>query len=119
MSNVFKLDANGINNEPLTPSDYVTAANLTSGLATENAQTFLISEDEHFSIGVWECSPCCEVIPAYPGDEYCRVLEGEVEITADGETTTYRVGDSFAIKKGTALTWNMTSQFKKYFVLYC
>lgn len=119
MSNVFKLDPNGIDNQPLTPSDYVTTENLTSGQATESAQTFLTSEDERFSIGVWECSPCCEEIPSYPGDEYCRVLEGEVEITVAGETNTYRVGDSFAIKKGTALTWNMTSQFKKYFVLYC
>ncbi|MGB1237921.1 MAG: cupin domain-containing protein [Pseudomonadales bacterium] len=119
MSNVFKLAANGIDNQPLTPSDYVNPDNLVSGQATENAQTFLVSEDEKFCVGVWECSPCCEEIAAYPGDEYCRVLEGEVEITVDGETTTYREGDSFAIKKGTALTWNMTKQFKKYFALYC
>ncbi|WP_261841172.1 cupin domain-containing protein [Aliamphritea ceti] len=119
MSNVFKLDPNGINGQTLEPSDYVTAENLTSGTAVESAQTFLISNDEKFSIGVWECSPCCEEIAAYPGDEYCRVMEGAVEITVDGNTERYEVGDSFAIKKGTRLTWNMTSQFKKYFVLYC
>lgn len=119
MKNVFKLEANGINGEALQPSQYVTAENLKSGEAIENAQMFLSSDDERFHVGVWECSPCCEEIQSYPGDEYCRVLEGTVEITADGETNTYTVGDSFAIKKGTHIVWNMTSQFKKYFALYC
>lgn len=119
MTDVFKLHPNGINGQALEACEYVTKENLTSGEAIERAQVFLVSEDEKFSIGVWECSSCCEEITAYPGDEYCRVLEGSVEITANGETNTYNVGDSFAIKKGTKLTWNMTSQFKKYFVLYC
>lgn len=119
MSNVFKLDPNGINGEVLQPCEYVTKENLSSGVAIERAQIFLTSDDERFSVGVWECTPCCEEIPSYPGDEYCRVLEGTVEITADGVTSSYSTGDSFAIKKGTHLIWNMTSQFKKYFVLYC
>lgn len=119
MSNVFKLAPSGINGEGLTPCEYVTKENLTSGEAVENVQVFLTSADENFSVGVWECSPCCEEIASYPGDEFCTVLEGSVEITADGQSQTYNVGDSFAIRKGTALTWNMTSQFKKYFVMYC
>ncbi|HCH23244.1 MAG TPA: hypothetical protein DE179_03000 [Oceanospirillaceae bacterium] len=119
MSNVFKLAPNGINNENLETCAYVTKDNLVSGEAFEQAQTFLLSEDERFVVGVWQCTPCCEEIPAYPGNEYCQVLEGSVTITADGKSQTYNEGDSFVIKKGTPLTWHMTSQFKKYFVLYC
>ena len=117
--NVFQLLPDGINGESLQPCEYINKDNITSGSADEKAQVFLISEDERFSVGVWESTPCCEEIESYAGDEFCTVLEGTVEITADGETHTYNVGDSFAIRKGTKLTWNMTNQFKKYFVMYC
>lgn len=119
MSLVFKLAPNGIGGEALQPSDYVNSDNLTEGEAIEHAQTFLSSDDDRFSVGVWSCSPCREEIAAYPGDEYCLVLEGSVEITVDGDTRRYDVGDSFVIKKGTQLTWHMLSPFKKYFALYC
>ncbi len=119
MSNVFKILPDGINGNPLQPCEYVNSENITSGSASELGQLFLCSDDERFSIGVWECSPCCEEIESYPGDEFCTVLEGTVIITADGQQHSYGPGDSFAIRKGTRLTWNMTSQFRKYFVLYC
>jgi len=86
MSNVFKLAANGVNDQPLTPVQYVNSDNLVSGSAEELGQIFLTSDDERFSTGVWQCSPCKEQIASYPGDEYCLVLEGSVEITADGKT---------------------------------
>ena len=115
---VTRLDPNGINGEALAPCHYVNTDNLTSGSAFEKAQTFMLSEDERFCVGVWQCTPCCEAIPAWPGDEFCTVLEGSVTITCDGKAQTFNVGDSFTISKGAAIIWDMTSQFKKYFVLY-
>ncbi|MEP9317720.1 cupin domain-containing protein [Pseudomonas sp. LABIM340] len=119
MSNVNRLSPNGIDGKALEPSHYVSAENVPGGvLPSESAQTFLASADERFSVGVWECSPCREEIKSYPADEYCLVLEGTVEITADGKTQVFKAGDSFSIRRGTHLVWNMTTQFKKYFALY-
>lgn len=118
MSKVYQVTPNGVGTTGLTDSDYVNPDNLTAGQAVEKAQVFLTSEDERFSAGVWECSPCCEVIRSYPGDEFCTVLEGTVIITEGGQEKTYRKGDSFVVKKGADLVWNMTEPFKKYFVMY-
>lgn len=118
MSSVFQVYPNGVGSVGLEPSDYVNPGNLTSGAAEEQAQVFLASEDERFSAGVWACSPCCEVINSYPGDEFCTVLEGSVTITVGNEEHTYSTGDSFVVKKGTSLIWHMTEPFKKYFVMY-
>jgi len=119
MSNVYKLEPHGINGETLQPTDYVPLEGVTSGTPNERGQLALISEDERFTIGIWECTPYSEEIEAYPGDEYSRVLEGSIEITTDGITHAYGAGDSFVIKKGTKVTYAVTSDFRKYFAMYC
>lgn len=119
MNNVQQLKPNGINEKTLTKSEYVKLENIKNNVKPiENAQLFLESDDGKFSIGVWECSPCCEDMFNYPCDEYCLVLEGHLEITVDGITQSFNQGDSFTIKKGTNMTWDMKTQFKKYFALY-
>ncbi len=117
-SKVTRLHPNGINGEALTTCHYVNTDNVTYGSAHEKGQTLLLSADERFCVGVWECTPCCEEIPAWPGDEFCQVLEGSVAISCEGQTQVFNAGDSFTLRKGAAVTWQMTSHFKKYFVLY-
>lgn len=119
MQSIVKLDPNGPAGQPLTPSTYCTPANIEEGIVPkEFAHTFLTSADGRFSIGVWECEPCTEVMNDYPADEYCLVVEGVLELTADGHTQTLKAGDSFMIRKGANMVWAMKTPFKKYFAIY-
>jgi uncharacterized protein len=119
MQSIVKLDPNGLAGQPLTSSNYCKPENVEEGIVpTELAQTFLNSEDGRFSIGVWECEPCTEVMNDYPADEYCLVLQGLLEITANGRTQVFEPGDSFMIRKGTNMVWAMRTPFKKYFAIY-
>lgn len=48
----------------------------------------------------------------------CTVIEGAVEITADGgEPITYRAGDTFFMAKGFTGLWESRGPFKKYFMI--
>ncbi len=53
----------------------------------------------------------------YPFTEHATVLEGEVALTVNGETTHYHKGDSWFVEQGTAVEWEvLTDRFvKNYF----
>jgi uncharacterized cupin superfamily protein len=52
-----------------------------------------------------------------PADE-CTVIEGSVEITADGgEPIIYRAGDTFFMAKGFTGLWESRGPFKKCYMI--
>lgn len=68
--------------------------------------------------GVWSANEQETVIEAYPVDEVCVLLAGTVTLTAaDGQVSVFRAGDSFAIRKGTALTWANSPDVRKIYVI--
>ena len=48
----------------------------------------------------------------YPFNEQATVVLGEVSLTDEstGQTTHYKVGDSWFVTKGTPILWNITSE---------
>ncbi len=103
----------------MEPCTYIHPDAVLEGEAKERAHIFLASEDGRYLAGVWECTPCKERVDSYPGDEFMTVLEGSVTTTdQDGNENTYSEGDSFVMQRGWSGIWNMTTNFKKYFIMY-
>ncbi len=70
------------------------------------------------SAGVWSAGEQETVIESYPVDEVCVVLAGTITLTADdGQVSVFKPGDSFAIRKGTALTWANSPDVRKIYVI--
>ena len=68
--------------------------------------------------GVWSADQQETVIDSYPVDEVCVVLAGRITLTAaDGQVSVFKPGDSFAIRKGTALTWANSPDVRKIYVI--
>jgi uncharacterized protein len=70
------------------------------------------------SAGVWSADEQETVIDSYPVDEVCVVLAGTITLTAaDGQVSVFKAGDSFAIRKGTPLTWANSPDVRKIHVV--
>lgn len=72
--------------------------------------------DEKLGVKLWESGPGALVVggDGYPHDEYCLVLQGQVEITNEGgRTVKFGPGDTFVIPKGWRGTWDMKTRFRK------
>lgn len=68
--------------------------------------------------GVWSADEQETVIKSYPVDEVCVLLAGTVTLTAaDGQVSVFKAGDSFAIRKGTPLTWANSPDVRKIYVI--
>ncbi|MGI9006599.1 MAG: cupin domain-containing protein [Streptosporangiaceae bacterium] len=68
--------------------------------------------------GVWSAAEQETVIESYPVDEVCVVLAGTITLTdSDGQVSVYKPGDSFAIRKGTPLTWANSPDVRKIYVI--
>lgn len=63
---------------------------------------------------VWEKQ--VSVFPwSYDTDEECLIIEGKVEIEAQGEKIQLTKGDFVTFKKGLTCTWNILSDVKKHY----
>lgn len=75
------------------------------------------SADKQYGVRIWESGPGMLQTDGYPYDEYCLVIDGQLEITnGSGRTEVFGPGDSFVIPKGWQGTWNMKSRFKKQYI---
>jgi uncharacterized protein len=100
------------------PTDAAVTANIVRGTPDESGFSYLTSEDGNTDIGVWACGAYAERLIDYPYNEMCTVIEGAVEITADGgEPVTYRAGDTFFMAKGFTGLWESRGSFKKYYMI--
>jgi uncharacterized protein len=105
MSGIFSIDPQAaLEPDPANPGEYY-VNNFTGSHAGLNA-------------GVWSADEQETVIDSYPVDEVCMVLAGTITLTAaDGQVSVFKAGDSFAIRKGTALTWANSPDVRKIYVV--
>ncbi len=102
----------------LQPSDMTPPEAFTTDDKTELNDTFFATDDESLLTGVWECAPCREEIDSYPVHEMMTVISGEVRLTdADGNSDTFRAGDTFFIPKGAYCVWEITEKLRKYYMI--
>ncbi|UVC12268.1 cupin domain-containing protein (plasmid) [Rhizobium sp. TH2] len=76
-----------------------------------------VARDGLVHTGIWEATP--GVTRSNKGEtfEFCHILNGVVELTPDnGETITYRAGDSFVMKPGFTGTWKTVETVRKIYV---
>lgn len=92
--------------------------NALRGTPDESAFVHLTSADGNTMVGVWHCGAYVERLIDYPHNEMRTVIEGAVEITADGDDrVTYCVGDTFFMAKGFTGLWESHARFRKYFMV--
>ncbi len=68
--------------------------------------------------GIWQATP--GLTRSIKGEtlEFCHIIEGLVEITSeDGESWTFKAGDSFVMKPGFVGTWKTIETVKKVYVV--
>lgn len=84
---------------------------------SENWQKVLYQGD--YVVALFEASPAViDVNEPFPYDEFVQVLEGEVTLTnVDGETATYKQGDTFLVPKGWMGTWDMPYQYREMIIV--
>jgi uncharacterized cupin superfamily protein len=102
----------------LQPSDMTAPEAFTTDDRTELNDTFFATDDGSILTGVWECAPCREEIDASPVHEMMTIISGELRLTdADGQSETFRAGDTFFIPKGTPVIWEITSTLRKFYMI--
>jgi uncharacterized protein len=105
MSGIFPIDPQAaLQSDPAHPGEYY-------------VNSFTGAHPGLFA-GVWSAEKQETVIDSYPVDEVCVVLAGTITLTAaDGRISEFTSGDSFAIRKGTALTWANSPDVRKIYVI--
>ena len=97
--------------------NYISADTVVEGTAQEQGHIFFTNAADNVNAGVWECTSCTERIRDYPFDQCCFVLEGSLTITDEnGQSDTFGPGDAFIIPRGFNGDWQMTAQYKNFFV---
>ena len=76
------------------------------------------SADKRVSSGLWSCEPG-QFEWTFSWDEFVHVLEGEVDITAEGsdQTQTLRGGDMAHFPLGMKAHWHVKQAIRKFFVI--
>lgn len=67
--------------------------------------------------GFWEAQPGTYAV-TYNADEVVHIFEGEAVLTdKDGQSVTYKAGDSFVVKAGFSGTWKTIKTIRKFFTI--
>jgi uncharacterized protein len=94
-----------------------TAERLISGNPAFKTWALDASKGEKVLTGIWEATPGETHSIKGATFEFCHVLAGLVEIDEkDGETNTYRAGDSFVMKPGFVGVWRTIETVRKIYV---
>jgi hypothetical protein len=102
----------------LSPSRYVPSDAVLDGDPQEHEHLYFTSPDGTYTVGVWQAQPYSEQVAAYPGDEFCHVIRGQVTLVdTDGFEQTFAEGDSFVVEAGWQGVWRVDRPFLKYFAL--
>lgn len=91
--------------------------NVVAGSPVETGHEYFRNATGALSSGVWECTAYTAVFDAYPVDEFCYILSGQVTITDDTGTETFSAGECFVIPKGLKCTWEMLETVRKFYVI--
>ncbi len=102
----------------LATSTMVAKEDFTTEDQTEQVHVFHSDKETGVSAGVWVCAPCREEFDAYPVDEMMQILDGELVLTSpDGSAQTFVAGDTFFLRKGTPIVWEIKKTLHKYFMI--
>lgn len=92
-------------------------AELLAGLPMGQDHAFFSRPEAKIRAGIWRSSAYKEAYADYPADEFMIVLEGEVTVSGDGFSETFRKGDAFLIPKGSRCIWDQPVAMRKFYVM--
>ena len=117
-NSVVRLARDGPDDTGLTFLGNCDSEDVTAGTPVETGHEYFVDPTGALSSGVWECTAYTSEFEAYPVDEFCYILSGQVTITdAEGHAETFTPGDAFVIPKGLKCTWHMPETTRKYYVI--
>ncbi|MBD8556453.1 cupin domain-containing protein [Rhizobium sp. CFBP 8762] len=94
-----------------------TPERLISGDPSFNTWPQDASRDDTVHTGIWEATPGETHSIKGTTFEFCHLISGYVEITEkDGETFTFKAGDSFVMKPGFVGVWRTIETVRKIYV---
>jgi ethanolamine utilization protein EutQ len=98
----------------------VTPTNVPDGIwsGSNLAEIFPASGDTNMSCGVHELFESVIVVEKAPVDDVLYILEGEMEIDADGVAETYHAGDFAYLRAGARQTFTVRDRVKHIYVTY-
>lgn len=103
----------------LTPvfEGYSVPEGVVEGQPVERIYYHLENEKLAVNAGYWEAEPGVIRYEGFPWNEFCMILEGELQVAEDGKPPlTLRAGDAFFITKDFRGTWTLPVPVRKYFV---
>lgn len=104
--------------EGLAPTDYIPPGTVRSGDPNERGRSLYADQTGQLDAGVWECEPNVHEIEAAPYDEFVYLIEGRIDVTDDeGNTESFRAGDSFMMPRGCKCTWDVREPVRKLYVV--
>lgn len=91
---------------------------LISGTPLQITENFYEDANGRFFTGFWSSAPGKWHVNYDGEEEFCQLLEGEVELTGeDGTVSRFRPGDRFVIPAGFRGTWETVEPCKKHYVI--
>lgn len=116
---VVRLDRDGPEGSGLSFLGNCESEDLIAGDPVETGHNYFSDQTGQLTSGVWECTAYTARFEAYPVDEFCHVLSGEVTITeADGRAETFTAGECFVVPRGLKCTWHMPETLRKFYVIF-
>ena len=67
-------------------------------------------------VAIWECTPGKIHKDEQRFNEFATILEGEVEVTVNGESQLLQAGDTFFVAKGDSFTLDIKTNLRKCFI---
>lgn len=98
----------------------VVLQNLADGLwaGSNIAEVLPASGGTVMSCGIHELFTSQTVVEKAPVDDVLYILEGEIEITSDGVTETFRAGDFAYLSAGSRQTFTVRERVKHIYISY-
>ena len=113
------IDPDGEHGDGLEDISHEPSDTAVEGAENPRGYTAFAEATGQFTGGVWACNAGLMEIRDNPIDEFCVVIEGEVEVGDDrGNHQTFNEGDAFILHRGFTGTWRMPRPFRKFTCAY-
>jgi uncharacterized cupin superfamily protein len=92
-------------------------AELLKGLPMGQDHAYFNRPEAKLRAGIWRSTAYSERYDSYPTDEFMVVLDGEVTLTNETFSETYKKGDAFFVPKGFKGSWHQPGPMLKFYVI--
>lgn len=105
--------------EPLPPlTESYPTMEILAGDPRQSGRLDVAGEDGSLYAGVWECTRGSFRV-TYPFTELATILAGHIVVTDDtGGRHELRVGDSWLVRQGETVTWEIVEDMRKSYFLF-